>query len=159
MAKRAESDAVLDAELSATLASALRPPALAADERARSWRRVAEQLAPPPAGTVTIRASDSSGWQVVDDKVSLKVLREDREHGNRTVLIRMAPGAIIVAHRHSQEEECLVLEGSIEIGTHVLHRGDMHIAQPGAAHAPITSRAGALLMIRAEIPPNHFSIV
>lgn len=58
---------------------------------------------------------------------------------------------------HTQEEERLVLEGEIEIGDHILRKGDLLIARPGARHAPITTRTGALLWVNSEIPPAHFS--
>ncbi len=72
-------------------------------------------------------------------------------------MFRLQPGSVVVAHGHTQEEECLVLEGEIEIGGHVLRKGDLHIARPGACHAPITTRTGALLWVTSEIPPPHFS--
>jgi hypothetical protein len=34
----------------------------------------------------------------------------------------------------------------------------MHVARPGAQHAPIRAPNGALLMIRSEMPPQHFKI-
>ncbi len=160
MARPRTPKSVLDDVLVGTLAAAVRPAEISDMRRTRMWLRIAARVSPPPPpGTYTVRADDASGWQVIDPRVQLKVLREDRANNNRTVLIRMAPGGVIVPHRHSQEEECLVLDGAIEIGAHILTRGDVHIAKPGAAHERITSRSGALLMIRAEIPPSHFSIV
>lgn len=63
-----------------------------------------------------------------------------------------------VGHRHTQEEECLVLEGEVFIGGYRLSQGDMHVARPGAAHAQIRAPKGALLMIRSATPPPNFRI-
>jgi quercetin dioxygenase-like cupin family protein len=82
----------------------------------------------------------------------------DRERNDQTVLIRMQPGAVVVGHPHTQEEECLVLEGEVFIGDYRLGQGDMHVARPGAVHAPIRAPQGALLMIRSEMPPPSFRI-
>jgi quercetin dioxygenase-like cupin family protein len=90
--------------------------------------------------------------------VQVKVLRMNRERQDQTVLIRMQPGAIVVGHRHSQEEECLILEGEVFIGEHRLMQGDMHVARPGAVHSPIRAPGGALLLIRSEMPPQNFKM-
>jgi quercetin dioxygenase-like cupin family protein len=90
--------------------------------------------------------------------IEVRVVRKDAERNNQTVLIRMLPGAEIVSHAHSQEEECLVMEGAVEIGAHRLYEGDMHVASAGVKHPRIVSPLGALLMIRSEIPPAGFSL-
>ena len=70
---------------------------------------------------------------------------------NQTVLLRLQPNAVLHGHPHTLEEECLVLEGEISIGDHVIRQGDMHIAEPGCEHPDLTTTAGALLMVRSEI--------
>jgi quercetin dioxygenase-like cupin family protein len=111
----------------------------------------------PPPGTLTIRAA-TMRWLAAGPGVEVMVVRSNRERNDQTVLIRMQPGSEVVGHRHTMEEECLILEGEVYIGGHRLGRGDMHVASPGAVHAPIRSTAGALLLIRSEIPPQHFRI-
>jgi anti-sigma factor ChrR (cupin superfamily) len=97
-------------------------------------------------------------WVSAGPGVEVMVLRSNDERNDQTVLIRMQPGAVVVGHRHTQEEECLILEGEVFIGELRLMRGDMHVASPGAVHAPITAPQGALLLIRSERPPQHFKI-
>jgi quercetin dioxygenase-like cupin family protein len=46
-------------------------------------------------------------------KVWIKVLYEDQEKGESTVLIRMEAGAVIPFHRHPELEQAYVLEGSM----------------------------------------------
>ena len=71
------------------------------------------------------------------------------------VLFRIKPGGVVPAHVHTKEEECLVLEGEIFIGTHRVGEGDLHIAKPGAAHGDITTKTGATVLVRSEIPPKY----
>lgn len=149
---------VLDAAIISRLAEAVAPAALAPADRealrARILRRVNDE---PPPGTQTIRAA-TMRWLAAGPGVEVMVVRSNRERNDQTVLIRMQPGSEVVGHRHNMEEECLILEGEVFIGNHRLSSGDMHVAHPGAVHAPIRSPAGALLMIRSEIPPQNFRI-
>lgn len=149
---------VLDPDVVQRLAAAIAPAELAQADRdamhSRILRRIEEQA---PPGTFTLRAADMK-WVSAGPGVDVKILRMDRDRNDQTVLIRMQPGAVVVGHRHTQEEECLVLEGEVFIGNHRLGQGDMHIARPGVAHAPIHAPRGALLMIRSEMPPRGFRI-
>lgn len=105
---------------------------------------------PPPPGTRTVRA-EKRQWINIAPLVEMKILRRDDEQNNQTVLLRLQPNAVLHGHPHTLEEECLVLEGEISIGGHVIRQGDMHIAEPGCEHPDLTTAAGALLMVRSEI--------
>ena len=149
---------VFDAALTAELSAAIAPAELAATDRERMRASIMARIqADAPPLTFTIRATEMR-WVTGGPGVEVKVLRMDRERNDQTVLIRMAPGSVVVAHRHTQEEECLILEGEVLIGDYRLSQGDMHVARPGAQHAPIRAPHGALLMIRSEMPPQHFKI-
>jgi anti-sigma factor ChrR (cupin superfamily) len=149
---------VLDPVIVARMAAAIAPAELAQADRDAMHLRITQRIADgAPPGTVTIRAADMR-WTDAGAGVQVKVLRMDRERNDQTVLIRMQPGAVVVGHRHTQEEECWVLEGEIFIGGHRLSQGDMHVARPGVEHEPIRAPNGALLMIRSEMPPRGFRI-
>jgi quercetin dioxygenase-like cupin family protein len=149
---------VLDPALVAHLAGAVVPAELTQADRDAMHGRIMQRIArAPPPGTTTLRAGDMH-WVTAGPGVEVKVLRMDAERNDQTVLIRMQPGAMVVGHRHGQEEECLVLEGEICIGDHRLGQGDMHVARPGSLHSPIHAPRGALLLIRSEIPPASFRI-
>jgi anti-sigma factor ChrR (cupin superfamily) len=152
---------VIDAALAAAMAQAIAPAELSqADAKAMHDRILARIRgdSPQPPLTQTIRATDMR-WVSAGPGVEVMVLRSNDERNDQTVLIRMQPGSVVVGHRHTQEEECLILEGEVFIGEHRLMRGDMHIARPGAVHEPITAPQGALLLIRSERPPQHFKMV
>jgi anti-sigma factor ChrR (cupin superfamily) len=149
---------VIDPELAALVAQAVAPAELSQAERAAMHARILARIgAPPPPLTETIRAG-AMRWVNAGPGVEVMVLRSSDERNDQTVLIRMQPGSVVVGHRHTQEEECWILEGEVFIGEHRLMRGDMHVAYPGAVHEPITAPQGALVLIRSERPPRHFKI-
>jgi anti-sigma factor ChrR (cupin superfamily) len=148
----------LEPALAALVAQAIAPADLSqADRDAMQARILARIQAPPPPLTTTIRATEMR-WISAGPGVEVMVLRSNAERNDQTVLIRMQPGSVVVGHRHTQEEECLILEGEVFIGDHHLLSGDMHVAHPGAVHDPIKAPHGALLLIRSERPPQHFKI-
>ena len=103
----------------------------------------------PPPGTRTVRAG-SVAWIELTPGVTINLLRIDPETDNMTAYIRMRPGAVYPAHGHPQNEECLVLEGEIFIGSHCMRAGDMHVASSGTEHAMVTSPRGALMLVRCQ---------
>ncbi len=147
-------DPVLDAELAAAIATALRPAHLSTGQRQSLRERILRRVrAPAPDGTYTVRA-DEREWIRVGPLTEIKILRRDWQENNQSLLVRLAPGAVIAAHGHSLEEECLVLEGEAMVGEHVFRAGDMHVARPGAIHDGLRTTTGCLLYIRSEIPAN-----
>ena len=104
-----------------------------------------------PDGTTTIRATDGE-WQDFLPLIQRKVLRTDERTGNQTAFYRLRPGARLPSHVHTQQEECLVLEGEVRIGDDFIVRaGDFHVAEPGFAHPESVSVGGALLFIRSQL--------
>jgi quercetin dioxygenase-like cupin family protein len=149
---------VLGDALLGKMTAAVQPAELSTAERDSLHERILQRIQPAaPPGTFTIRAADMQ-WNNAGPGVEVKVLRKDLERNDQTVLIRMQPGAVVVAHRHTQEEECWILEGEVFIGDHHLATGDMHVARAGVTHAPIRAPHGALLLIRSEMPPSSFRI-
>jgi quercetin dioxygenase-like cupin family protein len=63
----------------------------------------------------------------------------------------MESGAIVPEHPHTLEEQCLVLEGEVWVGDHLLRSGDWHVAQPGSHHGNFSTRTGCLLLIKSEV--------
>jgi quercetin dioxygenase-like cupin family protein len=137
------------------LAASVRPADLPAPRLAALRERVIEKARETaPEGTRTLRANEGD-WLALDSHVSIRVLTRDAAAGMQTVLMRVAEGGRIPGHRHSQEEEFIVLEGECHIGGHRLGTGDVHIASAGSWHDDITTRSGVLVMIRGEIPADR----
>lgn len=131
-------------QLLAGIEPVLPEPAAVQALRARVLARV--RAAP---AMITIRAGDGR-WQPFLPKIEIKVLRE--ADGYLNYLMRLDAGARVPAHNHPMDEECLVLEGEINIGDLVVRAGDYHVAPKGVHHGELESRTGALLFLRSAIP-------
>lgn len=144
----------LRAEEAAALAEVLRPAELSVVRRGSLRERILRRVsAPAPAHTLTVRGEDGD-WIRVGPLAEVKILRRRWEANNQSMLVRLAPGAVVARHTHTQEEECVVLEGEVIIGEHVFRAGDAHFALPGAAYTGLRTMTGCLLFIRSEIPPE-----
>lgn len=116
-------------------------------ERVRS--RVLERIAADAAHLTG--PDDGGGWQPFLKGIEFKALGE--EGPVLSYLLRLAPGAIIPAHRHPLDEECVVLRGELRIGDTLRARqGDYQMVKAGVPHAPITTETGALIFLRGAVP-------
>ncbi|MEO7640802.1 MAG: cupin domain-containing protein [Ramlibacter sp.] len=122
----------------------------------RVHRKVLERIAQASTDQHLTIAGDAGHWQPFLEGVECKVLKEDGV--SMSYLLRLQPGAVIPSHRHSQDEECVVLEGALRIGGQlVVAAGGYHVAKAGVLHAPISTEIGALIFLRGEIlSPSQF---
>lgn len=137
------------------IAAALAPAELPMEQRSRLRARIFERLdEAAPEGTRTLRESDSA-WVEIAHFIEARILRIDEAEGTHTSIMRMRPGGVVPAHRHSKAEEFIVLAGECHIGTHRLAAGDVQLSEPGSWHGPVTTRAGVLVLLRGEYPFPH----
>jgi mannose-6-phosphate isomerase-like protein (cupin superfamily) len=115
--------------------------------RARLLARVRD--AAPQRSAVTV-AKDDGAWEPFSPRVQIKVLRHDPE--STSYLLKLEAGAMIWPHRHAQDEECVVLEGRVQIGELDMGAGTFHLAPRGKNHEPIRTETGALLYLRGAMP-------
>ncbi|WP_282605455.1 cupin domain-containing protein [Pelagibius sp. Alg239-R121] len=112
------------------------------------WGRIESQIdALGPRKASTVRA-ESGNWREIGPGVEWKLLHLDKESGEKSLLLKLAPGAIYPAHEHSSVEECMIIEGDMIIGDLQLYSGDYHVVQPGTRHEDVTSQNGGLVFIR-----------
>jgi quercetin dioxygenase-like cupin family protein len=137
-------------ELAGSLRS--RPPEPARREALRA-RVLDAARAAAPEGTATARGAEMP-WIALAPKVEMKVLRRDAATRTQSVLLRVAAGGRIPGHRHTLEEEFIILEGECHVGSHRLGAGDAHIAAPGSWHDDITTQTGTLVFVRGEYQPD-----
>ena len=96
--------------------------------------------------------ADQGQWQAFASGVRIKVLHE-HACGSLSYLLQLAPGASLPAHRHPQDEECVVLQGTLRVGSHVqVDAGGWHLAHAGALHATLHTDTGALVYLRGAVP-------
>lgn len=124
------------------------PPAPEVDARVK--QRVLQAIA---AGSTpahhTVHGRDD-GWHAIGKGLTRKVLHQ--AGGVMSYLLRLAPGATIPPHRHPMDEECVVLEGELRIGSLRLAAGGFHLARAGSLHEAICSDDGALVFLRGAAP-------
>jgi quercetin dioxygenase-like cupin family protein len=139
------------------LVAAVRPAEISEAQRLRMRRRIGERIASQLlAGVTTLRAEDVE-WRELCPRVSFKVLRVDAAAGNQTILVRAEPGGVLPRHRHTQDEEFIVLEGECRIGDLRLAAGDANFAAAGSWHDDITTDTGVLVLVRGEYPPPAYA--
>ncbi len=113
-------------------------------------RRLMERVADADDSHLTIDAHEGE-WQPFLEGVRIKVVRE--REGVLSYLLRLEPGASLPAHRHPLDEECVVLEGRLRVGSrHLIGPGGYHLAHAGALHATVSTDTGATIFLRGAIP-------
>ena len=126
------------------------PPSSTSAQARSIRRRLMERVADADRSHLTI-AGEEGDWQPFLEGVAIKVLREDA--GILSYLLRLQPGAALPAHRHPQDEECIVLEGRLRVGTGTeFGPGAYHLAHGGTLHPRITTETGATLFLRGAVP-------
>jgi quercetin dioxygenase-like cupin family protein len=124
---------------------AIAPPAsLKAKLMARIAQEPQEQEG---AGDFTFVRSAQMAWRDLGPGVSMKMLFNDSAGMRATMLLRLAPGGKLVAHRHRQVEEFYVLEGSCICAGEFLRAGDYHRAEAGSVHPITSSDEGCLALV------------
>lgn len=101
-------------------------------------------------GSVTLRGNDGE-WQQLADGVEKKLLYFDKAARSESYLMRIAPGTRLPSHDHSSAEECLVIEGTFDIGDIHLKAGDYHAIDAGTTHPDAYSEHGAVIYVRGEL--------
>jgi len=134
-------------EAASLLAETIPGVAPAASLRGRVMDRVAQFESLKPLADV--RRYDDNWVHTGVPGVDLKTLFKDRKSGRTTFLMRMEPGASFPAHRHGDDEQCLVLDGDVRWGELVYEAGDFVVMASETTHPRIHSVHGNLLLLVA----------
>jgi quercetin dioxygenase-like cupin family protein len=89
---------------------------------------------PTIGGSVYVKPQDMEWISTQLDKVSIKVLYENKELGESTVLLKLEPGAVIPFHKHPELEQALVLEGSMYDHDGICRKGEYVWRKPNSFH-------------------------
>jgi ChrR Cupin-like domain len=90
------------------------------------------------------------GWQDFGPGLRIKVLHHDG--GVVSYLLRLAPAAALPVHRHPIDEECVVIEGEVQIAALRLGAGGFHLGRKDMLRDQLQSRDGALIFLRGAKP-------
>ena len=136
------------------LAYAVPPASPSVNARQRLMDRV--RLSQPPTNTPPLhffsKFAHEGEWRDLPiPGISARRLYLDGERRYVTTLLRMAPGASYPRHRHTEPEECYVLEGDLSVGATTYHAGDYQRAETGSIHEVQSSENGCLLLIMASL--------
>jgi quercetin dioxygenase-like cupin family protein len=93
------------------------------------------------------RHADEGVWLPGGDGITVKMLTVDPPSGRRTALMRLQPGALLPAHDHEDFEECLVVEGEVDLDGVSYRVGDYLVAPTRTTHNQLQSPKGALVLL------------
>ena len=87
--------------------------------------------------------------------VQAKTLLVDRTTGVLTVLLKMAPGALLPDHEHVQIEQTFVIEGALVCGEGTCSAGNFVWRPAGSRHSASTPK-GSLMLAMFQLPNKFF---
>jgi anti-sigma factor ChrR (cupin superfamily) len=144
-------DRPLDADIEALLDQAIEPAPLDAATQARIKSKLLRRIAQHTTDShLTLKLAQGQ-WQPFGRGLQIKVLNA-AEGGVLSYLVRMAAGSRLPAHRHPVDEECVVLEGEVRIGTLRIAAGGFHLGRKDVLHDDLHSVEGALIFLRGAAP-------
>jgi quercetin dioxygenase-like cupin family protein len=140
----------LDPAVVDAITAAQRPEAEDAAAIARVRSRVMQAIAQDSVRHHTALDAAQGAWHRFLPGIDRKVLHE--QAGIMSYLLRFAPGAVLPAHRHPVDEECVVLEGTIRIGSLQLGPGAFHHVPADVLDADSVSDEGCVIYLRGATP-------
>lgn len=141
----------LDPDIVAALTAAQLPDGgadAASLERVRS--RLMKRIAADSVRHHVAIGPEAGSWQGFLPGIQRKVLHE--EAGVMSYLLKFAPGAVLPAHRHPVDEECVVIEGQLRIGELTLGPGGFHRVRHDVLDADSSSDDGCVIYLRGASP-------
>ncbi|MFN0133373.1 MAG: cupin domain-containing protein [Phycisphaerales bacterium] len=124
------------------------PPPFSSDSEAS---RRPDPFADDPADMVLLRAAHADWVETGVPGVQSRNLWVDRERARATVLLRLAPGVVYPDHDHPGVEECLVIQGDLELGGKVMLAGDYMRIPAGGQHGTPRTTGGCLLLVTTPL--------
>ncbi len=142
-----DSDEVLNPEMVAALLDATQPVTPPPGLKQKIMTRA--RFAMPSAKPITLLQHE--GWLPLTPLLSIKLLFVDDSADSVSFLLKASPGAAVPEHKHTNYEECLILEGQVKIGSLVLGPGEYHCVSSAQEHPVISTDTGALVYLRTSI--------
>ncbi len=143
--------ALIDDDIVAAIAVAQTEMMAPNDTVQRVRRSLMQRIAEQSTSAHRTVHADAKGWAPFLPLIDCKILNEIG--GITSYLLRMKPGAVLPAHRHPIDEECIVIEGVLRIGNAlVIEAGGFHLGLKDLPHDAITTDTGALIFLRGASP-------
>ncbi|HET6513215.1 MAG TPA: cupin domain-containing protein [Candidatus Kapabacteria bacterium] len=155
---RAEYDHVMNgiSDIAEGFAEAMPAPRRALKSRVLEYALGKEAV--EAEGAPHVVRAEGSEWQESGlPGITMKVLYEDKASQRQTVLVRIAAGVQYPRHRHVGTEECLVLEGDLNLDGIKLTAGDFVVNADGDVHDRTWSDNGCVLLLSGSLH-DDFSV-
>jgi anti-sigma factor ChrR (cupin superfamily) len=112
------------------------------------------RMQPTPGGSIYVQPGRMAWAPTQFEKVSIKVLYEDKAKGEMTCLLRLDPGAQLPMHIHADIEQSYVIAGSITDHDGTAQAGDYVWRKVGSAHENRSDTGAVVLAVYRK--PNIF---
>ena len=90
---------------------------------------------------------DTLDWSAEEDGFRVKLLYENASRGERTLLMKIAPGTFFPMHAHDGEwEQIYVVEGTFYDDQRTMEAGDFVCRSPGAPHTAGSEKGATVLL-------------
>jgi ChrR Cupin-like domain len=112
--------------------------------RRRLMERIANIKAPSPGEEMTLVRGGDTPWTALPyPGIEVRPLL-----GQKTLLVRMQPGAVYPSHEHRAAEQCYVLEGSVTDNSGITaFAGDFVCMAAGSTHQEIRTETGCVFLL------------
>ena len=112
--------------------------------------RVLKRIAAESAAYRDAVPAETLRWQPFLPGIERKVLHQSG--GIVCYLLKFAAGAVLPAHRHPVDEECVVLEGAVRVGSLTLAAGSFQKVRQNVLDGETVSDLGAVIYLRGAPP-------
>jgi anti-sigma factor ChrR (cupin superfamily) len=106
-------------------------------------------------GSVYVKPQEMEWAASQFEGIDMKILYQDVERGEMTVLLRWKPGATLPFHKHPEIEQSWVLEGSFYDHDGICRAGEFVWRRPQSKHETKTDEGCTILAIYRK--PNIFA--
>src|SRR4029450_3384234 len=112
-------------------------------------------LVPTKGGSVYVKPQDMEWTPSQFEGIEMKVLYQDLEKGEMTVLLRWQPGTTLPFHKHPEIEQTYVIEGSFYDHDGTARAAEFVSRHPQSKHEPKSDEGCTILAIYRK--PNIFA--
>jgi quercetin dioxygenase-like cupin family protein len=103
------------------------------------------QMGKHPGSTYV--SPETLDWSTDDDGFQVKLLYENLSRGERTLLMKIAPGAFFPMHAHEGEwEQIYVIDGEFHDDRRTIGAGEFVCRSPGAPHTAGSEKGATVLL-------------
>ncbi|MEX0350120.1 MAG: cupin domain-containing protein [Paracoccaceae bacterium] len=109
------------------------------------WASIADQVDVAP-GIRTVRPEDGI-WETLGNGLRRKIVHVDAGAERAGYFLELEAGSQLPEHAHAADEHCVVLKGTLKIGSQLFGAGAYQFAKRGHPHPPVTAETPALVFI------------